>query len=178
MRGLSARDIALRAMRGSLQRHMVFEATTRKGSSSSSGSALPPPQLPPPIEPPPPLEKRRFGTGDRNDRCNRRTTGRVKEAQGASRNASQAADGSSSSSSESSTDTEMGLVDVCTILCGNSERATGKPVAVAEEREGGNSERATRKPVAVAEEREGGPVTLDLTKLDSNKAACRTSWNN
>ena len=41
---------------------------------------------------------------------------------------------SSGSSSESSTDTEMGLVDVCTILCENSERATGKPVAVAEER--------------------------------------------
>ena len=28
---------------------------------------------------------------------------------------------SSSRSSESSTDTEMGLVDVCTIICGNSE---------------------------------------------------------
>ena len=37
----------------------------------------------------------------------------------------QAAD-SSSSSSESSTDTERSLVDVCTILCGNSERATGE----------------------------------------------------
>ena len=60
-----------------------------------------------------------------------------------------------SSSSESSTDTEMGLVDVCTILCENSERATGKLVAV-------------------AEEREGGPVTFDLTKWDFNKADCRT----
>ena len=38
--------------------------------------------------------------------------------------APQAAD----SSTSSSTDTEMGSVDVCTILCGNSERATGKPV--------------------------------------------------
>ena len=38
-----------------------------------------------------------------------------------------AADSSSSSSSgESSTDTERSLADVCTILCGNSERATGE----------------------------------------------------
>ena len=50
----------------------------------------------------------------------------------------------------------MGFVDVCTILCGNSERATAKPVAVAEGREGGNSERTTVKPSAVAEGREGG----------------------
>ena len=88
--------------------------------------------------------------------------------------APQAADSRSSSSSESSTDTEMGLVDVCTILCGNSEIAAGKPVAVEEGREGGKSERATGKPVAVAEEREGGPVTFDLTKWDFNKADCRT----
>ena len=54
--------------------------------------------------------------------------------------APQAADSSRSSSSESSTDTEMGLVDVCTILCGNSETVAGKPAAVAEGREGGNSE--------------------------------------
>ena len=67
----------------------------------------------------------------------------------------QAADSSSSSSSESSTDTEMGLVEVCTILCGNSERATGKHVAV-------------------AEGRKGGPTTLDLTKWDFNKADCQT----
>ena len=42
----------------------------------------------------------------------------------------QAAD-SSSSSSESSTDTEMGLVDVCKILCDNSEaegRCEGCPI--------------------------------------------------
>ena len=69
--------------------------------------------------------------------------------------APQAADSSGSSSSESSTDTDMGLADVCTILCGNSERAT-------------------RRPVAVAEGREGGPVTLDSTKWDFNKADCRT----
>ena len=56
-----------------------------------------------------------------------------------------------------STDTEMGLVDVCTILSGNSERAA-------------------RKPVAVAEGREGGPVTLDLTNGDFNKTKCRTRW--
>ena len=54
----------------------------------------------------------------------------------------QAAHSSSSSSSESSTDTEMDLVDVCTIFCDNSEaakrdRVTGKPVPVAEGREGG-----------------------------------------
>ena len=69
--------------------------------------------------------------------------------------APQAADSSRSSSSESSTDTEMGLVDVCTILSGNSERAAVKPVAV-------------------AEGREGGPVTLDLTNWDFNKTECRT----
>ena len=58
----------------------------------------------------------------------------------------QAAD-SSSSSSESSTDTEMGLVDVCTILCDNSEVS--------------KRDRVTEKPAAVAGGREGGPVTLD-----------------
>ena len=56
--------------------------------------------------------------------------------------APQAAHSSSSSSSESSTDTEMGLVDVCTILRKNSE-AKGRC--------------------------EGGPATLDLTKWDFNK---------
>ena len=70
-----------------------------------------------------------------------------------------AADSSSSSSiSESSTDTEMGLVglvDLCTILCGNSEVskrdwATVKPAAIAEGCEGGPvRERVTGKPVAV-----------------------------
>ena len=71
----------------------------------------------------------------------------------------QAAD--SSSSSESSTDTEMGLVDVCTILRDNSEAGkrervvTVKPVAVAEERERGLvRERAAGKPVVVPNQME------------------------
>ena len=38
----------------------------------------------------------------------------------------------------------MGLVDVCAILFENSERATGKPVAVAEEREGWTGDTLTR----------------------------------
>ena len=57
----------------------------------------------------------------------------------------QAAD-SSSSSSESSTDTEMGVVDMCTILSENSE-----------------TESRCR----------GGPVTLDLTEWDFRKPGCR-----
>ena len=73
----------------------------------------------------------------------------------------QAAD-SSSSSSEGSTDTEIGLVDVCTILCGNSK---------VPKRNG-----ATGKPFAVVEGSEGGPTTLDLTKWDFNAADCRTSY--
>ena len=61
---------------------------------------------------------------------------------------SEAADSSyCNSGSESSTDTEMGFVDVCTILLQNSEA----------EVQGG-----------------GGPVMLDLTKWDFNKADCRT----
>ena len=36
----------------------------------------------------PPVRKTEFGKGDRNVRCNRRTTGRVKEAKGAARSAS------------------------------------------------------------------------------------------
>ena len=58
----------------------------------------------------------------------------------------QAAD-SGISSSESSTDTEMNLVDVCTILCDNS-KAEGRC--------------------------EGGPATLDLTKWDFNNSDCWT----
>ena len=46
----------------------------------------------------------------------------------------------------------MGSVDVCTILCVNFEAA---------KRDG-----VTGKPVAVAEGREGGPTTLDLKKID------------
>ena len=75
----------------------------------------------------------------------------------------------------------VGLVDVCTILCDNSEvskrdGATGKPVALAEGCEGGPvRERVTGKPVAVfAEGLEDGPKTLDLTKWDFNKVHCRT----
>ena len=74
--------------------------------------------------------------------------------------APQAADSSSSSSSESSTDTEMGLVDVCTILCDNSEaesreRVTGKPVAVfAEGREGGRYLIENSKPLLLM----GSPI--------------------
>ena len=71
----------------------------------------------------------------------------------------QAADSSSrsSSSSESSTDTEMSLVAVCTILGVNADVS--------------KQDRATVKPVAVAEGREGDPVFLDLTKWDFSK--CR-----
>ena len=71
----------------------------------------------------------------------------------------QAADSSSSSSSESSTDTEMGLVDVCTILCVSSEVS--------------ERDRVRGKLVAVAEGREGGLVPLDLTTWDFSKADCR-----
>ena len=56
-----------------------------------------------------------------------------------------AADGSSSSS-ESSTDPEMGLVVLCTILSENSEAESGC---------------------------RGGPVTHDLTEWDFSKADCR-----
>ena len=72
-----------------------------------------------------------------------RNNRRVKEAQGASRSASSCASSYSSSSSDSSTDTEMGFVDVCSILCDKSE-AEGRC--------------------------EGGPITLDLTKWDFSKA--------
>ena len=120
----------------------------REGSSSSSGSALPPPPAPPPLEPPP-LEKTRFGPGNRNDRCNRRKKRKaVPKRRKEHPEMPQAADSrsSSSSSNESSTDTEMGLVDMRTIRCENSE----------------------------AESRcRGGPVTLDLMEWDFDKADCR-----
>ena len=48
----------------------------REGGSCSSGSALQPPPAPPP------LEKRVFGTRDRNERRNHRTKGRAKDTQG------------------------------------------------------------------------------------------------
>ena len=87
----------------------------QSGSSSGSGPVLPP--APPPLEPPP-VAKR--GLEQETE-----MTAATVEQQGESKRrrehpeAPQAADSSSSgsSSSESSTDTEMGLVDVCTILC-------------------------------------------------------------
>ena len=97
----------------------------QEGSSSSSGSALPPPPAPPPLEPPP--------LAQRSLEQETEMTDATVEQQGESKRcrehpeAPQAADSSSSSSSsESSTDTERSLADVCTILCGNSERATGE----------------------------------------------------
>ena len=131
------------------------------GSSSSSGSALPiaPPPAPPPLEPPP-LAKRSL------EQETEMTDATVEQQEKSKRRKEhpevpQAADRSiSSSSSESSTDTEMGVVDVCTILCHNSEVS--------------ERDRVTVKRVAVAEEREGGPVTLDLMKWDLSKADCRT----
>ena len=117
------------------------------GSCSSSGSALPsaPPRVPPPLEPPP-LAK--HGLEQETE-----MTDATVEQQGDSKRRREhpevprAADSRCSSSSESSTDTEMGFVNVCSILRDNSE----------------------------AESRcEGGPITLDLTKWDFNKADCRT----
>ena len=117
----------------------------RDGGSSSSSSALPPPPAPPPLEPPP-LEKR--GLDQETE-----MTDAIVEQQGEPKRrrehleAPQVTDSSSSSSnSKSSTDTEMGLVDVCTIISENCE----------------------------AESRcRGGPVTLDLTEWDFSKADCR-----
>ena len=108
----------------------------QEGSSSSSGPVLPPapPPAPPPLEPPP-LAKRSLEQETE-------MTDETVEQQGESKRrrehpeVPQAADSSGSSSSERSTDTEMGLVDVRTILCVNSEEGR----------------------------REGGPMTLDLTK--------------
>ena len=58
----------------------IVRSNYPEGGSSGSGSALPLPPAPPPLGPPP-LVKRWFGTGDRNDRGNRGTTGRIEEAQ-------------------------------------------------------------------------------------------------
>ena len=90
-----------------------------EGGSSSSGSALPPPPAPPPLEPRP-LAKRGLEQETK-------MTDTTVEQQGESKRrrehpeVPQAADssgsGGSSISSESSTDTEMGLEHVCTILC-------------------------------------------------------------
>ena len=88
----------------------------QEGGSSSSGSALPPP--PPSLEPPP-LAKRSLEQETE-------VTDATVEQQGESKRrrehpeVPQAADSSGSSSSESSTDTEMGLMDACTIHCASS----------------------------------------------------------
>ena len=111
-------------------------APPREGGSSSSSTG-------PPLQPPP-LAKRSLeqetemtdATVEQQGEPNRRRE---------HPEVPQAAE-SRSSSSESSTDTEMGLVDVCTILCDNSE-AQGRC--------------------------EVGQVTLDLPKWDFNKADCR-----
>ena len=123
-------------------------------SGSSSGSALPPapPPAPPPLEPPP-LAKRSLEQETEMTDATVQQRGELKRRREHPEEP-QTADSissSRSSSSESSTDTEMGLLDVCTILCGNAERVKGKPVAV-------------------TEGREGGLTTLDLTKWDFNKA--------
>ena len=104
------------------------------------------------------------GKGDRNDRCDRGTYQGESKRRRELLEVPQAADSSSRSSSSSvkaqPTLNEIGLVDVCAILCDNSGVS--------------KRDRFTEKPVAVAEEREGGPVTLDLTQWDFNKADCRT----
>ena len=116
-------------------------------SSSSSGSALPPAPPPalPPLEPPS-LAKRSLEQATEMPDATVEQQGESKR-RNKHPEAPQAADSSSSSSSgENSTDTEMSLVDVCTILRDNSE-AEGRC--------------------------ESGPITLDLTKWDFNKADCR-----
>ena len=70
------------------------------------------------------------------------------EAQGVEGPHARDSSSSSCSSSESSTDTEMGLVDVCTILSENSE-TKGR--------------------------RRGGPIKIDLRQWDFNKADCRNN---
>ena len=105
-----------------------------EGCSTGSGSALPPSPAPPPLEPPP-LAKRSLG---KETEITDATVEQQRESKRRREHpeASRVADSSSSSSNvESSTDTEMELVDVCTILCENSDRATKKHFAVAEERE-------------------------------------------
>ena len=150
MRSLSARDIAVRAKGGQPLAPSAsgVRGSYQEGSSSSSGSALPPPPAPLPLEPPP-LAKRSLEHETEMIDATVEQQGEPKRRR-EHPEAPRAADSSSSSISESSTDTEMGLVDVCTILCGNSERVAGKLAAV-------------------AEGREGGPTTLDLTKWDFNK---------
>ena len=112
-------------------------SNNQEGSSRSSGPVLP--HAPPPA--PPPLAQRSL-------EHETEMTDATVEQQGESkrrREHPEVPQVTDSSSSESSTDTEMGLVDVCAILCVNSEE------------EG---------------RREGGPTLLDLAKWDFNKADC------
>ena len=95
-----------------------------EGGSSSSGScsALPPPPAPPPALPPlepPPLANLCLEQETEMTDATVEQQGETKRRR-EHPEVPQAAD-SSSSSSESSTDTEMDLVDVCTILRDNSE---------------------------------------------------------
>ena len=116
----------------SRHQHRVFEATTRMEAATEAVRCLPPARHRH-------LKHRHLQNGV----WNRRPTDSTVEQQGESKRrrehpeVPQAADSSCSSSSESSTDTERGLVDVCTIHCDNSEE------------EG---------------RRQGGPISLDLTK--------------
>ena len=125
----------------------------REGGGSCSGSALPPPPAPPPLEPPP-IEKRGL---DQETEMTDATVEQQGEPEGAESipkglkardSSSSSSSSSSSNSSECSTDTEMGLVDVCTILS---------------EAEGSHL---------------GGPITLDLTKWDFSKTDCRNTCRN
>ena len=67
-------DIALRAKGGNLLRLPVKAAAVAVASATATRTTA--------------TCKTEFGTRDRNDWCNRRTTGRVKETKGASRSAS------------------------------------------------------------------------------------------
>ena len=97
--------------------------------------------------------KTEFRKGDRNDRCDRGTTGRIIEAQGASRSASSCRQqlGVAAAAVKAQPTLKWAWwtcvrLSVTTPRQFGPERATGKPVA------------------AVAEGREGGPITLDLAK--------------
>ena len=82
MRSLSARDIALMAkeVQPLAASASGVRSNYQEGGSSSSGSALP--------REPPPLAKRSLEQETEMTDCDRGTTGRVKEAQGAPRSAS------------------------------------------------------------------------------------------
>ena len=151
LRSLSARDIALKAKEGQPPAPPA-SSNYREGGSSSSGLALPPPPAPPPAPPtlePPPLVKRCLEQETEMPEATVEQQGESKRRRDHPEVPQAAESSGSSSSSESSTDTEMGLVDVCTILHKTSE-AKGRC--------------------------EGCPATLDLTKWDFNKADCRNKY--